>query len=73
VGLGNGQTNSVSETLTKGTGGHLNTGGVVGLGVAGGDAVELLGKISTKLFLGVKFWKLWKLTRKAFRSSRVSW
>lgn len=53
VGLGNGQTNSVGETLAKRTSGDLNTGGVVGLGVTGGDAVELLQKISTRDFLGV--------------------
>lgn len=42
VGLGNGQTNGVGETLTKGTGGDLNARGVVSFGVTGGDAVELL-------------------------------
>ena len=40
--LGNGQTDGVGETLTERTGGDLNTGGVVSLGVTGGDAVELL-------------------------------
>lgn len=42
VGLSHGETNSVGETLAKRTSGDLNTGGVVGLGVTGGDAVELL-------------------------------
>lgn len=42
VGLGHGETNSVGETLAKRTSGDLNTGGVVSLGVTGGDAVELL-------------------------------
>lgn len=42
VSLGNGQTNGVGETLAKRTSGDLNTGGVVSLGVTGGDAVELL-------------------------------
>lgn len=43
VGLGNGQTNGVGETLTQRASSDLDTGGVVGLGVSGGDAVELLG------------------------------
>lgn len=38
--LGHGKTNGVGETLAEGTGGDLNTGGVVGLGVTGGDAVN---------------------------------
>lgn len=42
VSLGNGETNGVSETLAKRTSSDLNTGGVVSLGVTGGDAVELL-------------------------------
>jgi hypothetical protein len=42
VGLSNSQTNGVGETLTEGTSGHLNTRGVVSLGVAGSDAVDLL-------------------------------
>lgn len=44
VSLGNGQTDGVRETLTKRSSGDLNTGGVVGLGVTGSDAVELLGE-----------------------------
>jgi hypothetical protein len=42
VSLGNGQTDGVGETLAKRTSGDLDTGGVVSLGVTGGDAVELL-------------------------------
>lgn len=42
VSLGNGQTNSVGETLAKGTSGDLDTGSVVSLRVTGGNAVELL-------------------------------
>jgi hypothetical protein len=42
VGLSNSQTNGVGETLAEGTSGHLNTRGVVSLGVAGSDAVDLL-------------------------------
>lgn len=72
VSLGNGQTNSVGETLTEGTGGHLNTGGVMGLGVAGGDAVELLGKISTRLFLGMEFWKTYTESLKVIQSELVT-
>lgn len=46
VSLSHGETNSVGETLAKRTSGDLNTGGVVSLGVTGGDAVELLPKMS---------------------------
>lgn len=42
VTLSNGKTNGVGETLTQRTSGDLDTGGVVSLGVTGGDAVELL-------------------------------
>lgn len=42
VGLGNGKTNGVGETLTQGTGGDLNTRSVVGFGVTRGDATHLL-------------------------------
>lgn len=42
VSLGNGQTDSVADTLAKRAGGDLNAGGVMGLGVAGGDAVDSL-------------------------------
>lgn len=48
LGLGNGKTNSVGETLTKRTSGDLNSGGVVSLGVTGGDAVNGLGVMSEK-------------------------
>lgn len=42
VGLSNRQTNCVGETLTQWAGCHLDTGGVVSLGMARGDAVDLL-------------------------------
>ena len=42
VSLSHCETNSVGETLAKRTSSDLNTGGVVSLGVTGGDAVELL-------------------------------
>jgi hypothetical protein len=38
--LGNGQTNSVGDTLAEGTSGDLNTGSVVSLGVTGSAAVN---------------------------------
>lgn len=40
LGLSHGKTNSVGETLTKRASGDLDTGGVVSLGVTGGDAVN---------------------------------
>lgn len=40
--LCHGQTDGVADTLTKGTGCDLNAGSVVGLGVTGCDAVDLL-------------------------------
>ncbi len=42
VSLCNGKSYSVREALTKRASGHLDTGRVVGFGVAGGDAVDLL-------------------------------
>ena len=44
VGLSHSETNSVSKTLAERSSGDLNTGGVVSLGVTGGDAVNLLRK-----------------------------
>lgn len=44
VSLSNGETDGVGETLTKRTGGDLNTGGIVRLRVTRGLAVELLRK-----------------------------
>ena len=41
VSLGNGQTNGVAETLAQRAGGDFNTGGVISLGVAGSETVEL--------------------------------
>lgn len=70
VSLGNGQTDGVGETLAEGTGGDLDTGGVVSLGVTGSDAVELLGRNQR---CGSPPSPGARLTRKAFRSSMVSW
>ena len=39
--LGDGETDGVGDTLAKRAGGDLNSGGVVGLGVTGADAVDL--------------------------------
>jgi hypothetical protein len=50
VGLGHGETDGVGKTLAERTSGDLNTGGVVGLGVTGGDAVNLLHKSATVCF-----------------------
>ena len=41
VSLGNGETDSVSDTLTEGTGGDLDTVSDTDLGVTGGDGVDL--------------------------------
>lgn len=50
VSLGNGQADGVGETLAKRSSGDLNTGGVVGLGVTWGDAIELLEKSAGTLY-----------------------
>ena len=42
VSLGNGQTNSVADTLAKGASGDLNARGVMSLGVSGGLAANTL-------------------------------
>lgn len=42
VSLGHGQTDGIGETLTEGSGGDFDTGGIMSLGVAGCDAVDLL-------------------------------
>ena len=42
VSLGDGKTDGVADTLTEGTSGHLNSGGVMGLRVTGSDAVQFL-------------------------------
>ena len=68
LGLGHGKTNSVGETLSKRTSGDLNSGGVVSLGVTGGDAVNGLGFMSEKLMsCGI----LIRLTLKALMSSML--
>jgi hypothetical protein len=41
VGLGDSETDSVSDTLTEGTGSDLNTVSDTNLGVTGGDGVDL--------------------------------
>ena len=40
LGLGNGKTDGVGDTLAEGASGDLNTGGVMGLRVARGPAVD---------------------------------
>ena len=65
VSLGDGETDGVTETLTERTGGDLDTGGVVGLGVTGGDAVDLLFRRQKKSHVGGSN----QLTLKLFRSS----
>lgn len=40
--LSDGETDGVGETLAERAGRDLDTGGVVGFGVTGGDAVDLL-------------------------------
>lgn len=68
VPLSNGETNSVGETLTKGTSGDLDTGGVVGLRVTGSDRVNLLRSSDmAQLCLSPIL-----LTRKFFRSSMLT-
>lgn len=44
--LGNGKTNSVSKTLAERASGDLNAGGIVGLRVTGGDAVDVLKSVN---------------------------
>jgi hypothetical protein len=45
VSLGNGQTNSVGDTLTEGTSGNLDSGSVVSLGVTRSTAVNGLWEV----------------------------
>ncbi len=40
--LSDGKTNSIGESLTQRTGGDLNTFGVMGLRMAGGDRIDVL-------------------------------
>lgn len=49
VSLSNGKTNGIGKTLTERSSGHLNAGGIVGLGVARSDAVDLLPTVSLSL------------------------
>lgn len=71
VSLSHGQANGIADTLTKGTGGDLNSGGIVGLRVArsfAADRLRTLVSLLTTLAVGVTK-NFVKLTRKAFRSS----
>lgn len=70
VSLGNGQTNSVGETLPQRTSGDLNTRGVVSLGVTGGDAIKLLCRFSKCPYLARYSGN--DHTLKFFRSSMVT-
>jgi hypothetical protein len=45
VSLSHGKTDGIANTLSQRTSGHLNTWGVVSLGVAGGDAVDRLDRL----------------------------
>lgn len=40
MGLGNGQANSICETLAQRTSGDFNTWGILSLGMTGGDAIN---------------------------------
>lgn len=55
VGLGNGETDSVADSLAQRAGGDLDTWGVVGLGVARSDAVNML---QARLSAGHSLWFL---------------
>jgi hypothetical protein len=65
VPLGHGETDGIGETLAERAGGDLNTGSVVGLGVTGCDAVDLLRTVRVGLNDAVSG----AHTRKFFRSS----
>ena len=68
--LCDGKTNSVADTLAKRSSGDFDAGGVVGLGMAGGNAVDSLWrKDKSELAKDKRGCKI--LTRKAFRSSMV--
>ena len=70
VSLGNGKTNGVGDTLAERASGDLNTGGIVGLGVTGGDAVDtLFAQDCVSLCIFFVLQNPEKLTRKALRSS----
>jgi len=68
VSLGNSQTDGIGETLAKRTSGDLNAGGVMSLGVTGGDAVDLLWGGDQRGAL-LCYTRSRALTRKFFRSS----
>ena len=68
--LSYGEANGIGETLTQRTGGNFNTRRIVGFGMAGSDAIDLLqSSISTSDSL---IRRIGTLTRKFLMSSRVS-
>jgi hypothetical protein len=69
--LCNGKTDGVGETLAERASGDLNTGGVVGFGMTGSDAVDLLEKGVSRRFRTCQI-SIEILTRKFFKSSRVT-
>jgi hypothetical protein len=72
VGLSHGETDGIGETLTERASGDFDTGGVMSLGVTGGDAVDLLQTLSVINRTGDDVHVLVKLTRKFFKSSMVT-
>jgi hypothetical protein len=68
VRLSNGKTNGIGETLTERASGDLNSGGVMCLGVAGGNAIDLL-RAKSVADLGAVMMGV--LTRKCFKSSML--
>ena len=65
VRLSNGKTDSIGETLTERASSDLNSGGIMCLGVAGGDAIDLL-RAKSVADLGAVVMGV--LTRKFFKS-----
>jgi hypothetical protein len=68
VRLSNSKTDGISETLTERARGDLDSGGVMCLGVAGSDAVDLL-RAQSVADLGAVV--VGELTRKCFKSSML--
>jgi hypothetical protein len=66
--LSNGETDGVGEALTERARRDLDTGSVVGFGVAGSDAVDLLGQGQYPVLK----WLFGMLTRKFFKSSMLT-
>jgi hypothetical protein len=67
VRLGHGETDGIANTLAERAGGDLHAGGLVGLGMAGGDAVDSLGGAVSENVRAGEMQR--RPTRKAFRSS----